>query len=89
MTFFIVSHQTEASWRILTTLTKFNLKSILGGPKNPNFVPAVRTDQDQHHCKDYQILIPTTIYGSKLELEWPRYHENQDDASLTSDSHNF
>ena len=27
----------------LTTLTKFNPKSILGGPKNPNFDPAIRT----------------------------------------------
>ena len=34
-----------------------------------------------------------TIHGSKLELEWPRYHENRVnapiDARLTSGSHNF
>ena len=34
-----------------------------------------------------------TIHGSKLELEWPRYHVNQDnapiDVPLTSGSRNF
>ena len=48
---------------------------------------------DQRHCEDYQILIPTTIHGSKSELERLRYHENWDktliDAPLTSRSHNF
>ena len=45
------------------------------------------------HCRDYQLLIPTTIHGSKSELEQPRYRENQDDAPIdapqTSESHNF
>ena len=92
-TFFIVLHQTQASRRFLTTLTKFDPKSILGGPKNPNFDPAVRMGWNQCHCEDYQILILTTIQGSKLELERPRYHENRDDAPInapqTSESHNF
>ena len=48
---------------------------------------------NQCHCKDYQILSPATIHELKLDLERPRYHENQDnaliDASLTSKSHNF
>ena len=48
---------------------------------------------NQCHCEDYQILIPMTIHGSKLKLEWLRYHENRDDAlidaPLTSESHNF
>ena len=47
----------------------------------------------QHHCKYYQILIPTTTHGSKSELEQPRYLENRVNASidapLTSRSHNF
>ena len=49
--------------------------------------------QNQCHCEDYQILIPTIIHGSELDLEWPRYQEIWDDAqinaSLTSESHNF
>ena len=92
-TFFMVLHQTRASRRFLTTLTKFDPKSILSGPKNPNFDPTIRTGWNQCYCKDYQILIPTIVHGLKLELEWPRYHENLDDASidapLTSESHNF
>ena len=71
----------------------FGLKLTLGGPKNPNFDPVVRTGKNQCCCEDYQILIPTTINGLKSELEWPRYHENQDGASIdarqTSESHNF
>ena len=49
--------------------------------------------ENQYHCKDYQILIPMIIYGSKSELERPRYHKNWDnapiDAPLTFGSHNF
>ena len=60
---------------------------------NPNFDPAIRIGWNQCHCKDYQILIPKTIYGSKSELERPRYHENWVNAlinaSLTFGSHNF
>ena len=48
---------------------------------------------NQFHCEYYQILIPTTIHGSKSELEQPRYHKNWDnapiDAPLTSEKHNF
>ena len=92
MTFFIVSHQTYAPRRSFTTLTKFNPKSISDGPKNPNFDPAVKMGRNQCHCKDYQLLIPTTIHESKSELERPRYHEKRDDtpidAPLTFDSHN-
>ena len=47
----------------------------------------------KYHCEDYQILIPMAIHGLKSELQWPRYHENWDNASidapLTSESHNF
>ena len=89
----MVLHQTWASRRFLTVLTKFDPKSISGEPKNPNFDLVVKLGWNQHHCKDYQILIPTTIYGSKSELERPRYHKNRDDAPidapLTSESHNF
>ena len=64
-----------------------------GGPRNPNFDPAVRMGRNQCHCEDYQVLIPTTIHGSKSELERSRYHENWGntpiDAPLTSESHNF
>ena len=92
-TFFIVLHQTRASQRILTTLTKFDPKLILGGCKNPNFDPSVRTGWNQCHCEDYQILIPTTIHGLKSEFKRRRYHENQDDTPIdalrTSESHNF
>ena len=61
---------------------------LLVGLKNPNFDLAGRTNRNQCHCKDYQILNPTTIHGLKSELEQPRYHENHVnasiDASLTS-----
>ena len=74
-------------------MTKFDSKLILGGPKNPNFDLAIRTGRNQRHYVDYQILISTTIHGSKSELERPRYHENRDDAPidapLTFESHNF
>ena len=90
---FIVLHQTRAPRWFLTTLTKIDSKSTLGGPKNPNFDLTARASWNQRHCEDYQILIPTTIHESKSELEWPRYHENQVnaqiDAPLTSKSHNF
>ena len=66
---------------------------LLGGPKNPNFVLVARTGWNKFHCKDHQILIPTTVRRSKSELEWPRYHKTRDDvpiaAPLTSESHNF
>ena len=65
----------------------------LNGPRNPNFDPVVKTGWNQCHCKDDQILSPATIHELKLELVRPKYHENQDnasiDASLTSKSHNF
>ena len=89
----MVLHQTRASRRFLTTLTKFDPKSILSGPKNPNFDPVVRTGWDQCHREDYQILIPTIVHGSKSELKRSRYYENQDDVPIdapqTSESHNF
>ena len=48
---------------------------------------------NQCHCEDYQIINPKTIHGSRLQLEWLRYHENcvnvLIDAPLTSESHNF
>ena len=46
------------------------------GLGNPNLDPVVKTGWDQCHCEENQILIPTTIHGSKSELERPRYHEN-------------
>ena len=70
-----------------------NPKLIPNGPKNPNFDLAVKTGLNQHYCEDYQILIPTTIHESKLELEQLRYHKNRDNAPinapLTSESHNL
>ena len=64
-----------------------------GGPKNPNFDPVIRKGWNQCHCEDYKTLITMTIHGSKSKLEWPRYHENRDDAPIdtpqTSESHNF
>ena len=89
----MVLHQTWVSRRFLTILTKFDPKSILSEPKNHNFDLVVRLGWNQHHCKDYQILIPTTVHRSKSKLERPRYHKNRDDAPtdapLTSESHNF
>ena len=89
----MVFHQTRVSWRFLATLTKFDLRLTLGGPKNPNFDPAARIGWNQHHYEDYQILILMTIHGSKSKLNRLRYHENQDntpfDALLTFESHNF
>ena len=69
------------------------MKSISGGSKNPNFDPTTRTGWNQCHCENYRILVPTTIHGSKLELEQPRYHENRNDTLIdalqTFESHNF
>ena len=48
------------------------------GPRNPNFDPAIRMSWNQFHCKHYQILIPTTIHGSKSELKQLRYWENRE-----------
>ena len=73
---FIVFHQTRASRRFLVILTKFDSKLTPSRPKISNFDPAIRIDRNQRHCEDYQILIPTTIHGSKSELERQRYHEN-------------
>ena len=52
------------------------LKVDLGWVQNPNFDPAIGTSWNQCHYKYYWILIPTTTYGSKSELERPRYHKN-------------
>ena len=63
------------------------------GPKTLILIRLLETGWNQCHCKDYQILIPTTIHGSKSELERSRCHENRDnaliDAPLTSESHHF
>ena len=56
--------------------TKFDPKSISSGSKNSNLDPASKMDRNQYRCKDYRILIPTTIHGSKSKLEWSRYLEN-------------
>ena len=85
--------QTWASQRFLATLTKFDPKSILGEPKNPNFDSVARTAWNQCHCEDHRILVPTNFHGSKLELQQPIYHENRNDAPIvapqTFESHNF
>ena len=91
--FFTKLERLKDFWPLWPSLTKFDQRLILGGPKNPNFDPTVRMGWNQCHCKDYQILISTTIHGSKSMLDWSRYHENRDNASinahLTSKSHNF
>ena len=92
----MVFYQTRAPRRFLATLTKFDLELTPSRLKNPNFDSAIRmswTGWNQCHCEYYQIFNPTTIHGSKSELERLRYHENRDntpfDAPLTSRSHNF
>ena len=45
-------------------------------PRNHNLDLVIKTGLDQCHCEDNQILIPTTIHGSKLELKRLRYWEN-------------
>ena len=92
----MVLYQTRAPRRFLATLTKFDLELTPSRLKNPNFDSAIRmswTGWNQCHCEYYQIFNPTTIHGSKSELERPIYHENQVnalvDAPLSSDSHNF
>ena len=88
-----IFHSFTSNPSFMESFDNFDLKSILGGPKNPNFNPAIRMGWNQCHCKDYQIIIPKTIHGLKLELERLRYHENRDDVPingpLTSESHNF
>ena len=63
------------------------------GLKTLSFDPTIITGWIQCHCEDYQILIPKTVHGSKLELERSRCHKNRDnttiDAPLNSGSHNF
>ena len=62
------------------------------GPRNPNFDPAIKMGWNQRHFEDYQILSPTTIHKSKLELERPRFKNRVNasiDQPLTSESHNF
>ena len=93
ITLFIVLHQTRASrifWQLWSSLTQ---SWLLVGHRNPNFDSAVKMGWNKCHCKDDQIIILTTIHGSKSELEWPRYHENRVnaliDALLASRSHNF
>ena len=91
--FSTVLHETQASQKFLTTLTKFDPKSIPMGLKTLSFDPTIITGWIQCHCEDYQILIPKTVHGSKLELERSRCHKNRDnttiDAPLNSGSHNF
>ena len=91
-TFHIFSSNPSFS-EIFSHFDQFDTKLTLGGPKSPNFDSAIGTGWNQCHYKDYQILIPMTIHGSKLELEQPRYHKNRVnapiDAPLTSRSHNF
>ena len=41
-------HQTQATWWFSLTLTKFDTKLTLEGPKNPDFDPTIRTSLDQH-----------------------------------------
>ena len=43
------------------------------GPRNPNFDPAIKMGWNQRHFEDYQILSPTTIHKSKMELERSRF----------------
>ena len=40
---------------------KFDPMLTLGGTKNPNFDPTIRTGWDQCHCEDYLIPFPTNI----------------------------
>ena len=49
---------------------------LLVGPRNHNFDLAIRTNWNQRHWKNNQILIPTTIHRLKSELKRLRYWEN-------------
>ena len=75
-TIFMFLHQTQATRIFLSTLTKFDLRLTLGGTKNPNFDPSIRTGWSQHHYKYYGIPFLTTIHRSKSKLKWLRYLEN-------------
>ena len=72
-TFFMFLHQTWATRWFSSSLTQ---SLTYKGTRNLNFDPIVRMGWDQYHCKEYQILFPTTIHGLKLELKWLRYPEN-------------
>ena len=74
----MVLYQTWAPRRFLATLTKFDPKLTLDGPRNLNFYPTVRTSWNQCHCKDNQILIPATIHVLKSEIKQLRYWENRE-----------
>ena len=70
-------HQTQATRRFLSSLTKFDLTLTPRGTRNINFDLTVRMDWDQCHCEDCQIPFPTTIHGSKKELKQWRYSKNR------------
>ena len=53
-----------------------NWSWLLVGPRNLNFYLAIRISWNQFHWEDNQIIIPTTIHGSKLKLKRLRYWEN-------------
>ena len=73
-TFFIFLHQTWATRWFSSSLTQGLTHK---GTRNLNFDPTIRMGWDQYHCKEYQILFPTTIHGLKLELKRLRYPENR------------
>ena len=69
-------HQTLATWRFSSSLTKFDLRLTPSSSENSNFDPTIGTGWDQGHCKDYWMSFPMTILGLKLELKRLRYLEN-------------
>ena len=70
-------HQTRATWRFLSTLTKFDLSLTLEGPKTPNFDPTIRMGWGQRRWEYYWIPFLRTIYGSKSKLKQLRYLKNR------------
>ena len=46
--------------------------------RNLNLDPVIKIGLDYFYCEDNQILILTTIHGSKLELKQLRYWENHE-----------
>ena len=58
-----IFHSFTSNSSLSKNFDKFDQKSIMGGPKNPNFDLTVRMGWNQCLYKDYQILIPTIIDG--------------------------
>ena len=84
---FMFLHQIQATWWFLSTLTKFDPKLTLEGPRNPSFDPSIGTDWNWQKLlnslsNDYSWV---EIGVKTVEISWKLCKEHQ----LASWGHNF